>query len=204
MSGRLATVATMAGTEVRAAVCRSADEAIAVLDGPGDPGTCFCQFDRLPHAQFRTLSADELRDRLALRLTEPGAGPGVVAMLDGEPVGWASVAARAEFPRIRTSPSMTTPELKADLDDPGIWAVTCFVVRVGHRRQGVAGALLDAAVEHARASGAHTLEGYPLDPGVRRLSSADLYRGTLSLFAGAGFDVVARPKPGRAIVRLAL
>ena len=191
-------------TELRAAPCTTVDDAVAVLAGPGDHGTCFCQFDRWPYSQFRTMSVEDLRDRLATRVAAPGASPGIIATLDEEPVGWASVAARSEFPRIRTSPSMTTRELKADLDDPGIWAVTCFVVRTGFRRQGVAGVLLAAAVEHARANGAHTLEGYPLEPGTRKLSSADLYRGTVSLFLAAGFDVVARPKPGRAIVRLAL
>lgn len=190
--------------ELRATPCASVDDAVAVLEGPGDPGSCFCQFDRWPHSQFRTMPVEELRDRLATRIADPGASPGVVATVDGNPVGWASVAPRSEFPRIRTSPSMTTRELKADLDDPGIWAVTCFVVRTGFRRQGVAGALLAAAVEHARDSGAHTLEGYPLEPGARKLSSASLYRGTVSLFLAADFDVVARPKDGRAIVRLAL
>jgi GNAT superfamily N-acetyltransferase len=191
-------------TELRAAPCVSVDDAVGVIEGPGDPGRCFCQFDRVRHAQFRTMPVEELKDRLATRIAGPGASPGVIATLDGDPVGWASVAPRSEFPRIRTSPSMTTPELRVDLDDPGIWAVTCFVVRTGHRRQGVAGVLLAAAVEHARAFGAHTLEGYPLEPGLRRLSSADLYRGTLSLFLAADFDVVARPKEDRAIVRLAL
>lgn len=197
-------MAGMTEGDVRARPCASADDAVAVLAGPGDPGRCFCQYFRFPHAQYRTMSADELKDRLVTRIAGPGASPGVVATLDGEPVGWASVAARSEFPRMRASPSMAPPELAADLDDPGIWSVTCFVVRTGHRRQGIAGVLLAAAVEHARASGAHTLEGYPLDPEVRRFSSADLYRGTVHLFLAAGFDVVARPKGDRAVVRLAL
>ena len=191
-------------TELHAAPCARVDDAVSVLAGPGDHGRCFCQFDRLPNSQFRTLSPEDLEARLATRIEGAGPSPGVVATLDGDAVGWASVAPRAEFPRIRTSPSMTTRDLRGDLDDPGIWAVTCFVVRTGHRRQGVAGVLLAAAVDHARASGAHTLEGYPLEPGERRLSSAELYRGTLSLFLAAGFDVVGRPKTGRAIVRLAL
>ncbi|MET0787618.1 MAG: GNAT family N-acetyltransferase [Cellulomonas sp.] len=190
--------------ELAVAPCAGVDEAVAVLEGRGDPGSCFCQFDRFPNAQFRTMSVEDLKDRLAARVAAPGASPGVIATVDGEPVGWASVASRTEFPRVRTSPSMTTPELRADLDDPGIWAVTCFVVRTGFRRRGVATALLQASVEHARASGAHTLEGYPLETGTRRRSSADLYRGTVGLFLAADFDVVARPKDDRAIVRLAL
>ncbi|GEK22434.1 GNAT family N-acetyltransferase [Cellulomonas xylanilytica] len=190
--------------EVRVAPCARADDAVAVLDRPGDAGRCFCQWDRLTRPAYRESPADVLKDRLATRITGADASPGVVATVEGEPVGWASVAPRPEFPRIRNSPSMTTPELKADWDDPGIWSVTCFVVRTGYRRRGVASALLPAAVEHARASGAHTLEGYPLEPGPRRLSSADLFRGTVSLFRAAGFDVVARPRDGRAVVRLVL
>lgn len=189
---------------MRAAPCGRADEAVAVLAGRGDPGRCFCQYYRFPHAEYRTLSADELKHRLVTRIAGSEVSPGVVATVDGQPVGWASVAPRSEFPRMRASPSMAPPELSADRDDPEIWSVNCFVVRTGHRRQGIAGVLLAAAVEHARASGAHTLEGYPLDPGAGRFSSADLYRGTVSLFLAAGFEVVARPKDDRAVVRLAL
>ncbi len=189
---------------LRTATCTRAEDALAVLEGPGDAGRCLCQFDRWPNAQHRAMSVQDRTDRLVARISEPGASPGVIATLDGVPVGWASVASRTELPRVRTSPSMSTPELRGDLDDAGVWAVSCFVVRTGYRRQGVATALLDAAVAHARASGAHTLEGYPLEPSAGRRSAADLYRGTVSLFLGAGFDVVARPRDGRAIVRLAL
>ena len=189
---------------MRAAPGTRADDAVAVLEGRGDPGRCFCQYFRLRHAQYRTLSADELKDQLVTRIAGPDVSPGVVATLDGQPVGWASVAPRSEFPRMWGSPSMAPPELADDQDDPGIWSVNCFVVRTGHRRQGLAGVLLAAGIEHARASGAHTLEAYPLDPAVGRFSSADLYRGTVSLFLAAGFDVVARPKGDRAVVRLAL
>ena len=151
------------------------------------------------------MSVDELKDRLVTRIAGPDASPGVVATLGrasrsaGRP--WREVGVPADDGRVRRWRRRT---LEADLDDPGIWSVTCFVVRTGHRRQGIAGVLLAAAVEHARASGAHTLEGYPLDPEVGRFSSADLYRGTVSLFEAAGFDVVARPKGDRAVVRLAL
>ena len=57
----------------------------------------------------------------------------------------------------------------------------------------------------AREGGASLVEGYPVDPAVRRPSgAAELYHGVLSVFLAAGFTEVARPQPARPVVRLAL
>lgn len=93
---------------------------------------------------------------------------------------------------------------QATQDEPGLWSVTCFVVRVGHRRQGVAGQLLQAAIEFARRHGARMIEAYPVDPSVRPTGSSGLYQGPLALYQKAGFTEVARPSESRAIVRLNL
>lgn len=168
----------------------------------GAAAHCWCQFDRLTNAQLDALGDAELRARLAVDLRRHGPAPGVVATLDGERVGWCSVAPRSRFPRLRTSSSTTAPQTAGD--DPGVWSVTCFVVRPGFRRRGLAATLLAGAVAHARSGGAGWLEGYPVDTRGGHAAAADLYRGTLSLFLAAGFEVVARPRPGRAIVRLEL
>ena len=88
-------------------------------------------------------------------------------------------------------------------DDEGVWAVTCFTVRIGYRRRGVSNALAKAAVEFARQRGARAVEGYPVrtDPG-QRVPSADLYVGTVSAFAAARFTEVSRPTPRRAVMRI--
>jgi GNAT superfamily N-acetyltransferase len=115
-----------------------------------------------------------------------------VIAYDGEaPVGWAAVEPRPAYRRI------------VDGDDAGTWAVTCFVVRVGHRRRGVARALLEGAVDQARAAGALVVEAFPT-VASGETSSADLYHGPLSVFEAAGFEVVERPSDRRAVVRLAL
>ena len=184
--------------------CAGVADAEAVLGSPGDQRSCWCQFDRWTPATYREMPLAQKRAHLVAQVDAAGASPGVVAHLDDEPVGWASVAPRTAFPRIRTSPSMSTPETREDLDDEGIWAVTCFVVKTRHRRRGVSALLLDAAVEHARANGAHTVEGYPVDAAERPRAGSGTYRGRLSTFEAAGFEVVARPRPGRAVVRLSL
>ncbi len=112
-----------------------------------------------------------------------------------------AVEPRRAYPRILGSRMIGLSTEPVDADD--VWFVSCFVVRVGHRRSGVAGALLAGAIEHARRHGARVLEAFPVEtlPGT---SSADLYHGPLSAFERAGFEVVARPSEARAVVRLAL
>ena len=81
--------------------------------------------------------------------TEGRATSGLVAYLDGEPVGWCAVAPRAPpeaAPRLRV-PWLGRTEDKADTT---VWAVTCFVTRVGYRRRGIGRALARAAAGFAR------------------------------------------------------
>ena len=71
----------------------------------------------------------------------------------------------------------------------------CFVVGRKSRGQGVAAALLDAAVDYARDHGATTLEAYPVDiADGERIPSANAYHGTLGMFERAGFKVVGAPQ----------
>jgi predicted GNAT family acetyltransferase len=71
--------------------------------------------------------------------------------------------------------------------------ITCFVVPVGHRRQGLAGELALGALDFARAQGAKVVEGCAVDTSaVDRTAAADLYRGPLSVFLDAGFTEVSR------------
>ena len=115
------------------------------------------------------------------------------------PVGWCAVAPRSQYPRLRTMRAAS-----ATVDEPGLWSITCFVVRVGYRRQGVAGELLRGALDLARRQGARVIEAYPVDTTVRTSGSAALYTGTLSMYRKAGFTEVARTGPSRSTVRLTL
>ena len=83
--------------------------------------------------------------------------------------------------------------------------MTCFVVARPARGRGLTGPLLGGAVDLARRGGAAVVEGYPVDVGARRsTSAASLYHGPLQVFLRAGFTEVARPRPDRAVVRLSL
>jgi GNAT superfamily N-acetyltransferase len=130
-------------------------------------------------------------------LVRAGEPVGLLAYVDGVPAGWAAVAPRSAYHRILRSPALKP----ADADEAGVWSVPCFFTGRAHRRAGVAGALLDAAVGHARVAGATVLEGYPVDTAIGRVPpAAELYTGTVAQFARAGFAEHARPATGRRVV----
>jgi GNAT superfamily N-acetyltransferase len=171
-----------------------------VMAGPGDPGRCWCQFFRLTNAGWQDTCTADRRAALEEQMSGPGPAPGVVGYVDGEPVGWCGAAPRADCVRLAT-----TRVAQATKDADGVWSVTCFVVRVGHRRRGLATELLGGAVDLARRHGATVVEGYPVDPTAQAMtSSSGLYHGAASTFAALGFTEVARPAPARPVMRLTL
>ena len=121
--------------------------------------------------------------------------PGLLGYRDGKPVGWVSFGPRQDFVRLANSPTMRS------IDDQPVWSIICFVVPSAYRRQGIAHALLAAAVEFARARGARLLEAYPVDRDAPDAPNASWF-GSSSMFAKAGFTEVARHRPARPIVRL--
>lgn len=186
----------MGGIEVRPVDADRWDD-LATLFGPsGAYSGCWCMWFRIPSGEFRHNGNAGNRSALA-SLVRAGEPVGLLGYVDGTPVGWCTVAPRPAYTRILRSPALRP----ADPADASVWSVPCFFVRRDHRRGGVAGALLDAAVAHARAQGASALEGYPVDTSAGgRLPAAELYTGTVDLFTRAGFAVDRRPPTGRRVV----
>jgi GNAT superfamily N-acetyltransferase len=185
--------------EVRDATAQRWDDVAAVLGTRGDPARCWCQYFRLRGKAWQTATAASNREGLRTQILHDPVPPGVLAYAGDEPVGWCAIAPRSSYLRLAHSPVPS-----AVPDEDGLWAVTCFVVRVGFRRTGVAGALLDGAVAFAERHRARAVEGYPVDVAVKEASSAQLYHGALTLFLRAGFVELARPLPYRAVVRRTL
>jgi GNAT superfamily N-acetyltransferase len=171
----------------------------------GEPSRCWCRFFALPGNGFAATPPADRKAQLKGKFDGGGPAPGVMAHRGGSAVGWCAVEPRQCYPRILRSQVFKAagPAVADDNGGESVWSVSCFVVAPGHRRSGVAAALLAAAVDHARANGATVVEGYPVDPAQRpKAGPADLYQGTLGLFLGAGFEVVSDAVPGRAVVRL--
>jgi GNAT superfamily N-acetyltransferase len=137
-------------------------------------------------------------NRAQLRaLVDSGRPPGLIAYDGRLPVGWVSLAPREAFAKLQRSPVMKA------VDDAPVWSIVCFVVPAAYRRQGVAGALLRGAIDHARRQGATLIEAYPVDkPG--RSNDDTMWFGAKSMYDRAGFEEVIRRKPARPVVRLKL
>ena len=180
---------------------------------PGEPSRCWCRYFALTGPEYSALDPADRKEQLRQKFDGGSPAPGILAYRNGQPVGWCAVEPRVLRSRVlraaeaadRADATLATAEAATPGASGGVWAVTCFVVAAGHRRTGVAAALLRAAVDHARLHGADVVEGYPVDRAQRpKAAAADLYHGTLGLFLDAGFDVVGTAVAGRAVVRLRL
>lgn len=175
----------------------------AVMGPQGGDARCWCQYFQQGGKEWE--SRGRGNRALLERQVRQGPPPGLVALVDGEPAGWVALAPRRDYQRIARSPIMRPdPQRDGPVDDPDVWAITCFVVRREHRNRGLMRTLIDAAVEHATANGARAVEAYPVDTDGERADSANLYYGVRSVFEAAGFTTVDQPRPHRARVRLDL
>jgi GNAT superfamily N-acetyltransferase len=179
----------------------------ALFEQGGDPKWCWCAYFRVRSFDFSKGSKARHRAVLEAATAEGAVGdraPGLVAYDGAEAVGWMSLGPREDYERLAHSRVLTP------VDDTPVWSIVCFVVGRRSRGRGVARALLEMGVAYARDHGAKMLEAYPVAiPEGDRITSANVYRGTLSMFEAAGFEVVARRQaPGsdaaRPIVRLSL
>jgi len=164
---------------------------------------CWCMAYResgTPTPQIGKLR--EQRRRALRNLVEAGTVPGLLAYRssgseEAVPVGWISLGPREEYAKLQRSPIMKP------VDDQPVWSVVCFFVHPEHRGAGVATALLNAGIRHARDHGARLLEAYPVDDTARRDDKA-MWFGAKRMYDRAGFHEVARRKPTRPVVRKAL
>ncbi len=200
---RMVTDAAITITPANQASC---DDLQAVFGTRGDASRCQCQWFKIRDFQWRSVPVEERAERLR---EQTGCGhPGVrttsglVAYLDGEPAGWCAVEPRTAYVRLLFTRVPWTGRAEDKADD-GVWAVTCFVTRTGFRRRGVSRALTAAAVDFARERGARAIEGYPMitHPG-QEITWGELYVGSRSIFAAAGFTEASRPTPRRVVMRI--
>jgi GNAT superfamily N-acetyltransferase len=184
------------------------DDLRAVFGTRGDPSRCWCQrFKMQPKESWASVGAEELafRFRTQTDCGHPGSATtsGLVAYLEGEPVGWCAVEPRTAYPRMLRNNRVPWVGRREDKADDTVWAVTCFVVRAGFRGRGLTYALARAAVDFARDRGARALEGYPMltAPG-KEITWGEIHVGSRSIFAAAGFAEVARPTLRRVVMRI--
>jgi GNAT superfamily N-acetyltransferase len=179
--------------DVRPVTSERWDDLTALVGERGAYSGCWCMWFRVPNAVWSANGNGGNRAAMS-RLVAEDRVPGLLAYRDGQPVGWVSVAPRPEYGRISGDESA----MDHGAPDSPVWSVVCFYIDREHRGSGVASALLSAAIDHARESGAEVLEAYPVEP-EGRTDNASAFTGLRSMFDRAGFVEVGRFDRWRAV-----
>jgi hypothetical protein len=183
------------------------DDLQLLFGGRGDHRGCYCQKFKLnTHEWFYKQVSVEQRAKRLREQTRCGQAnatktSGLVAYIGSEPVGWVNVEPRCAFIRLGQTP--WTGRRDEDPRDESVWAISCFHVRQGFRRQHVTYGLARAAVDFARKRGAHALEGYAMitEPG-KDITWGEVHVGARNAYLAAGFSEVKRPSKRRAVMRI--
>lgn len=106
-----------------------------------------------------------------------------------EAIAWAEYGTPQELPNIHHS-----KQYLAELDLLPDYRVTCIFVDRRYRRQGLAEAALQGALDLIAQAGGGIVEGYPhVNRPEKKISASFLYNGTRDMYARNGFDFI-RPK----------
>lgn len=123
----------------------------------------------------------------------------MLAFVDREVVGWCAIGPRVDYPRLDRS-----RRLRRDWHG-GTWSLNCLYVPARWRGQGVAKALVAAAIEYARSRGAGEIEAYPQSLALgEHQAAAFVWTGVPALFEPHGFRRIRGPDRGRALYLLPL
>jgi ribosomal protein S18 acetylase RimI-like enzyme len=146
--------------------------------------SCYCM------ETHRTQSDDEWAGRTAdhnrrdmTNMINRGEVTALLAFVDGKPVGWCNYGETTRLSGVMRRFGLEAAEQK------GVGSVACFVIAAPYRGHGVASRLLDAAVDRLRKRGLNAVEAYPTS---EEDSAQGNYRGPLSMYLRAGFNVVRK------------
>jgi GNAT superfamily N-acetyltransferase len=175
-----------AGIEIHPVTPDRWDDLVTLFNTSPVMSSCWCMSPRVRAREFRRFGSESRRRNREMMhgLVASGTNPGLLAYVDGRPVGWISVGPREEFARLQHSPTLRP------VDDLPVWSIVCFYTARPYRRQGITGALIQAAVQHAAAHGAPAVEAYPIAAWDESVGPGDAYTGTAGTFRALGFEEV--------------
>src|SRR5262245_10492086 len=130
----------------------------AVFGMRGYTASCQCQWFKAGRGQWvpggREERAFQLRIQTDAGHSESDSTSGLIAYLEGEPVGWCAVEPRTAYRGLVRNNRVPWEGRAEDKSDDSVWAVTCLFIRAGYRKRGISRALAVAAVDFARERGA--------------------------------------------------
>lgn len=160
---------------------------------------CWCMFWRLDRADFKKMKGEGTKAVLK-GMTFNNDVAGLLAYVDGKPIGWCSISPRKDYAALENS------RILKRVDDKPVWSIVCFFVAKPFRSKGIMSELLRGAVKYAEQKGAKMIEGYPIDMQTDKLAGQKLnsysgYMGIASVFRDAGFVKVADASETQLIMR---
>lgn len=166
----------------------------------GACGGCWCMSWRQQPGENWEASKGAVNKKRFKELATSGKAHGVLAFVDGRPIGWCSYDPRRDYTKLDRAPS-----LKCD-DADQVWSIPCFFVHKDFRGKGVSTAMLRHALKAMKKLGAEVVEGYPVKPDKsgKKIPAAFAWTGTRSLFEKQGFVIVGNSDGGKQRVRLDL
>jgi GNAT superfamily N-acetyltransferase len=135
----------------------------------------------------------EQNRRLRESLLAGGHYDGYLLYNGDKPVAWCQVGRRDRLVKLVNQMQL--------LPDSETWAITCFLVALAYRRQGIAKQLLTMILADLRRSEIKAVEAYPKRGA--NLDAADLWNGPEEMFVSAGFEFI-KEVAQRAVLRMAL
>ncbi|MFQ3787125.1 N-acetyltransferase family protein [Halomonas sp. A29] len=155
---------------------------------------CWCMHWRLSFPDWKKQQGEGNR-RAMKACVDAGDVPGILAYAEGRPVAWCGCGPREWYPRLNKS------QVAKPVDDQEVLSVNCFFVDRRARGNNIQLELLREVLRFAKQQGYKVVEGYPVEPGERRLDSSTSLVGFAKAFEEAGFHEVARRKKDRPIMR---
>lgn len=166
----------------------------ALFGEHGAVGGCWCMWWKIKRSEFERQKGPGNKEAMK-SIVASGEVPGILAYVDGKPVGWCAVAEREKYPVLDRS------RILKRVDDTPVYAITCFFVAKGYRQQGMMSGLLRAAVSYVKEAGGKVVEGFPVEPRKASMPDTFAWTGFASAFAKAGFVEVLRRSETRPIMR---
>ena len=188
-----------ADVEVYPATAERWKDIESLFGAKGAYAGCWCMFWRLDRADFKRMKGEGTKAVLKGMTTSNNVA-GLLAYVDGQPIGWCSISPRKDYAALENS------RILKRIDDMPVWSIVCFFVAKPFRNKSITSKLLRGAVKYAEQQGAKIIEGYPIDMQTDKLAGQKLnsysgYMGIASIFRAAGFVKVADASETQLIMR---
>lgn len=160
----------------------------------GACGGCWCMTWRLKKSVFE-MQKGNVNKRSMKALIEGNETVGILAYIDGEPIGWCAVAPREKYIRLETS------RVFKRVDDEPVWSITCLFISKPHRRKGLSVEMIKAAINYCKLNGVQIVEAYPTVPYDNKVPDAFIWTGTPDPFEEAGFVLAEKRSKWKLLMR---